>query len=78
MIKLLIRLKLRGSNIKFAADLPTGVLSVAQIVLQEEPESLDKVLQAVKMNMLSSLFDIEYTQAEEPLVNMQATSIYPQ
>lgn len=78
MIKLLVRLKLRGSNIKFVADLPTGVLSVAQIVLEEEPESLDETLQSVKMNMLHSLFDIEYVQTEEPLINMQTTSIYPQ
>lgn len=78
MIKLLVRLKLRGSNIQFAPDLPAGVLSVAQIVLEKEPESLDKVLQAVKMNMLSSLFDIEYTQADEPLFDMQPASIHLQ
>lgn len=78
MIKLLVRLKLRGSNIKFAADLPAGILSVAQIVLEEEPKSLDETLQSVKMNMLHSLFDIEYVQAEEALFDMKPTSIYPQ
>lgn len=80
MIKFLVRLKLRGSNIKFAPDLPAGVLSVAQIALEEEPESLDKVLQAIKMNMLHSLFDIEYVQAEEVLFDMKSASIsiYPQ
>jgi len=78
MLKLLVRLKLRGSKLKFSADLPEGVLSVAQIVLEEDPESLDDVLQSIKMNMLHTLFDIEYVQAEEMLFDIQLTSIYPQ
>lgn len=78
MIKLLVRLKLRGSKIKFAADLPPGVLSVAQVALEEEPESLDEALQSIKMNMLHSLFDLEYVQAEETFLDMNPVSVYPQ
>ncbi len=78
MIKLLVRLKLRGSNIKFAPDLSAGILTVAQIVLEEEPESLDDTLQHIKMNMLQSLFDIEYVQADEVDAVLENASGYVQ
>lgn len=63
MKRLLVRIKLKGSDIVFSPGLPPGVLVVAQIIL-EKPERLDETLHTVKLDMLNGLFELDYTPAD--------------
>lgn len=65
MRKLLIRLRLKNSSIVFDNRLAPGILAVREIILKEEPESLDAVLQQVKIKILHSLFEVDYLKDEQ-------------
>lgn len=65
MMKVLIRLRLKNSSIMFDNRLPPGILVVKEITLEKEPESLDAVLQQVKMKLLHSLFEVDWLQEEQ-------------
>jgi predicted ATPase len=65
MKKLLIRLRLKNSSIVFDNRLAPGILAVKEITLEEEPESLDDVLQQVKIKLLHNLFEVEYLKGEQ-------------
>lgn len=65
MKKLLIRLRLKNSSIVFDNRLAPGILAVKEITLKEEPDSLDDVLQQVKIKLLHNLFEVEYLKEEQ-------------
>ncbi len=65
MKKFLIRLRLKNSSIMFDNRLPPGILVVKEITLDAEPESLDAVLQQVKMKLLHSLFEVDWLKEEQ-------------
>ena len=60
--KYLIRIKMKGSDIVFDPEYAPGILTVAHIVLEREPESLDEVMQKVKMEILHHMFDVEFIE----------------
>lgn len=64
-MKLLIRLRLKNSSIVFDNRLDPGILVVKEITLKTEPESLDDVLQQVKIKLLHNLFEVEYLKGEQ-------------
>lgn len=70
MTKLLIRLRLKNSSIVFDDRLAPGILVVKEITLEQEPKSLDAVLQQVKMKILHNLFEVDYLKDEHGLEEM--------
>ncbi len=65
MKKLLIRLRLKNSSIVFDNRLAPGILAVKEITLEDEPDSLDAVIQQVKMRILHNLFEVDYLKDEQ-------------
>ena len=65
MKKLLVRLRLKNSSIVFDNRLAPGILVVREITLKDEPDSLDAVLQQVKIKISHSLFEVDYLKEEQ-------------
>ncbi len=63
-LKYLIRIRLLNSDIQFENDFPPGILTVAQIRLEKPPEDLDKLMQQVKMQILHTMFNVEFVEDE--------------
>lgn len=61
-LKYLIRIRLANSDIQFDDKFPAGILTVAQIHLERPPKDLDKLMQEVKMQILQSMFSVEFIE----------------
>ncbi len=66
-LKYLIRIRLIHSTIKFDPEFAPGILTVAQIQLEKEPENLEALLQQVKTDILRRMFTVEIVEDDSAI-----------